>query len=237
MTAAVEARGLSRSYRGRNEAVAAVVGVDVTLAPGEVLAIVGRSGSGKTTLLQLIGLLLRADAGELRIAGMDVSGADDDGRAELRRQHLGFVFQSFNLLPQLTALDNVRIARPHESDATARATELLRSLDLSHRLHHRPAELSAGEQQRVAIARAWINDPSVLLADEPTGNLDEARQGEVLDLLYQAAQRGQAVLVVTHAREVAARAHRVLVMRDGRLEPPFSGMDTLATSARDGADT
>jgi ABC-type lipoprotein export system ATPase subunit len=204
-----------------------VAGVDLTVEPGEMVAIVGPSGCGKTTLLQLCGLLLKADAGRLSIAGAEVTSLNDDARAALRRRHLGFVFQSFNLLPQFDAIDNVRIARPDRPDAAQRARDLLIRLGLESRLNHRPSQLSAGEQQRVAIARAWINEPSVLLADEPTGNLDSEREGEILDLLREATGRGQAVVLVTHSAAVAARADRVLAMRDGRLEGTTPGLHAI----------
>lgn len=217
MTTAVEASGLSRRFATKAGIVEAVVGVDIAARAGEMVAVVGPSGCGKTTLLQMIGLLLAHDAGALWIAGQDVTTFDDDARARIRRHRIGFVFQSFNLLPHLNALENVRIARPGERDSEERARSLLDGMGLRDRLLHRPAQLSAGEQQRVAIARAWINEPAVLLADEPTGNLDSVREGEVLALLRSATDRGQAVILVTHSATVAEQADRIVRMRDGRL--------------------
>ncbi|UQA94819.1 ABC transporter ATP-binding protein [Streptomyces halobius] len=220
-TPAVQARAVCLSHRGPRGTVSAVRDASLEIAPGETVALAGRSGSGKTSLLMALGLLTTPDSGTIHIAGQDTSALNDTAASALRRDRIGFVFQSFNLLPQFTALENVTVAHRGGMRAGAEdARRLLEGVGLGHRLRHRPHELSAGEQQRVAIARALVNGPGLLLADEPTGNLDAGTESEVLDVLArQATEQGCAVLLVTHSSDVAARADRTLRMADGVLRP------------------
>jgi putative ABC transport system ATP-binding protein len=221
-TAAVEARDVTRSYQLDGLAVPALRGVSLTIPAGEYAAIVGPSGSGKSTLMHLLGGLDRPTSGTLLVAGRDVAKLDSAELAALRNQTIGFVFQAFHLLPRTSAVDNVALplvyAGVRAGDRRRRAAAVLERVGLGHRLKHRPNQLSGGEQQRVAIARALVTDPSLLLADEPTGNLDSNTGAEVLALL-EALNResGVAVVLVTHDHEVAARARRQVRMRDGQI--------------------
>ena len=195
-------------------------GIDFQAADREVVSIVGASGAGKSTLLQILGSLSRPDTGKVIIDGTDIFSLSSDALADFRNRRIGFVFQFHHLLPEVTALENVMIpaliARKGASDARRQASELLSSLGLSHRLEHKPAELSGGEQQRVAIARAVINRPSVILADEPSGNLDSNTKKDIHQLFFDLRDRfGQTVIIVTHDRDLAAMSDRMLEMRDG----------------------
>jgi putative ABC transport system ATP-binding protein len=220
---AYELRGVSRTYTLGGTRVNAVREVDLTIAAGQSVAIVGPSGSGKTTLLQLLGALDRPSEGELLFEGRDIARLGDRELSRLRLGSLGFVFQQFNLIPTLTAAQNVEVALAPTSasrgDRRARVLELLASVGLEGRADHVPSKLSGGEQQRVAIARALANDPHVLLADEPTGNLDSTTGSEIIDLLLSLSRDDErrTVLLVTHDNDVASRAERVVRMRDGRL--------------------
>jgi len=196
-------------------------GVDVTVEAGEVISIVGASGAGKTTLLQILGTLDVPDEGEVRIGGQTTTGMARRELSAFRNAHLGFVFQFHRLLPEFNALENVLmpawIAGTSPAEARPRAEELLHELGLGHRLEHNPSELSGGEQQRVAVARALMNRPQVLLADEPSGNLDSENAALLHDLFFELRERhGQTVILVTHNEELAARADRTLRMADGR---------------------
>lgn len=183
---------------------------------GEIVAIVGRSGSGKSTLVQILGLLQQPDGGTLHVLGRDVLGLARRDRADFRAEHIGLVFQAFNLLPQLTAQQNVALAsRGRQRDAAKEARRLLDTVGLGHRLDARPGEMSGGEQQRAALARAFINGPEVLIADEPTGNLDEANETLVMDLLAEYARQGHVVLLVTHSARLAEAASRVVALDAG----------------------
>ena len=224
----IEATDLRKTYRlSRRTSVDALQGVDVSIAAGEMVAIMGPSGSGKSTLMHLLGLLHAPDTDDgpapaLWIDAVDVTTLSDAERTRIRARSMGFVFQSFNLVPTLTAEENVALAAEYAgtSRGAARraAREALASVGLHDRATHRPMELSGGEQQRVAIARAMVNEPKLLLGDEPTGNLDSARAGEVLGLLRQVnRERGQTVLLVTHDAEVGAACDRIIRMRDGRI--------------------
>ena len=218
---AVVARGLVKEYRRGNEVVRALDGVDLDVARGSSVAVVGPSGSGKSTLLHLISALDRPTSGQVTIAGRTVADAGDDELSDLRRDEVGFVFQFFNLLPTLSAWENVALpsvfAGERLSRLRPRAVELLERVGMGHRVEHRPAELSGGQLQRVAIARALLRSPSIVVADEPTGNLDTAAGDQVLDLLASLVHDGATLVMVTHSAEAAARAQRVVQIRDGRV--------------------
>jgi putative ABC transport system ATP-binding protein len=215
------AQDLVKIYRRGATEVRAVDGVSLEVPRGEMLAIMGRSGSGKTTLLDLLGCLLRPTSGELEIDGRSVADASDAELATIRRDRIGFVFQEFNLIPTLTAIENVLLPLrygPKRPDGHERASALLERVGLSQRATHRPSELSGGEQQRVAIARALVNEPAVILADEPTGELDSTTSDQILDTLRELnRERGVTLVVVTHDPGVAGRADRVIRMSDGRV--------------------
>jgi putative ABC transport system ATP-binding protein len=220
--AMIEARGLRKTYRGSGAEVRALDGVDVDVDEGEFVAIMGPSGSGKSTLLHVLGALDVADEGDVRLAGVSLAGRSLAELAAVRRQQVGFVFQLFNLVGVLTVAENVEL--PAALDGTKegvraeRVDALLRQLDLDDRRDLLPAQISGGEQQRAAIARALVNEPAVVLADEPTGNLDRRNGAEVMALLRDVNDRGQTIVLVTHDPTVAAHARRVVFMRDGRLE-------------------
>jgi ABC-type lipoprotein export system ATPase subunit len=220
-TRILEATGLTKVYRRGAAEVRAVDGIDLAVEAGEFLSIMGRSGSGKTTLLDLLGCLLRPTDGRLAIDGHDVIGASDAELARIRRDRIGFVFQEFNLIPTLNAIENVMLPLrygPRRSDGAARASELLELVGLGARTTHRPTELSGGEQQRVAIARALINEPAVVLADEPTGELDSATSERLIGTLRELnRERGVTIVVVTHDAGVAGATDRVVRLHDGRV--------------------
>jgi putative ABC transport system ATP-binding protein len=224
MDVVVRAVGLARRYKMGDTFVDALQGANLTLTRGEFVALVGPSGSGKSTVLNLIGGLDRPTSGEVWIDGTELGSSDERTLTRHRRQHVGFVFQSFNLLSRLTAEENVALplmfSGVPEKERRARARALLQRVGLGARLTHRPTQLSGGEQQRVAIARALVAQPALLLADEPTGNLDTATGAEIMGLLKELNQeQGLTLLVVTHDTEVAAFADRVVRLRDGQVEP------------------
>jgi putative ABC transport system ATP-binding protein len=230
MTNLYELQGVERVYRDGSREVRALDHIDLALAPGEFVAIEGPSGSGKSTLLQLLGALDRPTAGSLVFDGQDLTKLDDSGLTRVRSREIGFVFQSFNLIPTLSAAENVETAmvplRHKMSELKSRAAELLARVGLADRATHLPSRLSGGEQQRVAIARAMANEPRVILADEPTGNLDSATSEEVVRTLQSlATDHGVTVIVVTHSEEVARYAARRVRLRDGRVV----GDDSAAT--------
>jgi putative ABC transport system ATP-binding protein len=223
VTPAVEAENIARTYDLGGVTVPALKGVSFTVERAAYVAVVGPSGSGKSTLMHLLGGLDRPTSGTLRIDGRDVSSLTPAELAKLRNETIGFVFQSFHLLARTTALDNVALPLVYRGlnarERRGRAREMLARVGLEHRVDHRPNQLSGGEQQRVAIARALVTDPAVLLADEPTGNLDTATGQAVMELLERLnAETNAALVLVTHDREVAARAKRRIYMRDGLIE-------------------
>jgi putative ABC transport system ATP-binding protein len=215
----VELRGIAKTYRiGREITVNALRGVDLDIRPGEFLAIMGPSGSGKSTLMNVLGCLDVADAGSYTLAGENVGKLSDDKLAAIRNKHVGFVFQTFNLLSRLNATENVELPLIYGGDRRERRQRALAALEqvgLGDRVHHRPSELSGGQQQRVAIARALLNDPSMILADEPTGNLDSRSSAEILSIFQRLNDLGKTVVMVTHEADVAAHCRRIVRMRDG----------------------
>jgi putative ABC transport system ATP-binding protein len=217
----MELSGICREYVVGAETVHALDGVNLTIGTGEYVSIMGPSGSGKSTLLNVLGLLDRPTAGVYRLQGEDVSHLDDNALAANRQRHIGFIFQFFHLIPRLTALENVELplvlAGAAPRARRERAAAVLESVGLKARLHHRPDQLSGGERQRVAIGRAIIMQPSFLLADEPTGNLDTRSGGEIMQILEQLNRDGIAVLIVTHDPAIGDRARRHLKMRDGKI--------------------
>lgn len=215
----VEVQGLTKVYRTGDVEVAALRGLDFTIERGEMVAIMGRSGSGKTTLLNLLGCVEQPTSGRYLLAGVDVAGLNDAQRSTLRLHQIGFVFQAYNLLPGMSALDNVLLPTVYSglSNATQRAREALERVGLAGREHHRPYQLSGGEQQRVAVARALMNNPSLILADEPTGNLDTRRGQEVLALFQDLHKEGITIILVTHEEQVAQHAERIMRVMDGKL--------------------
>jgi putative ABC transport system ATP-binding protein len=219
--------GVSKTFARRGAAVAALRPTTLTVAAGEYVAVVGPSGSGKSTLLSLVGGMLAPTAGRVCLAGQPLYDLPLKARTALRRQKIGFVFQTFNLVPYLTALENVQVPLYLAGQAPAaqrrRALALLERVGLGERVHHRPCELSVGQQQRAALARTLANDPALILADEPTGNLDPQTRGEVLDLLDAFHQDGRTVVMVTHDPEAARRAGRTLHLIDGAVRADVLG--------------
>jgi len=206
---------------GGGVVVNALRGVSIDFPEGDFVAIMGASGSGKSTLLNLLGCLDRPTSGRYILAGRDVSRLSDDALSEIRSRHLGFIFQSYNLIQQLTVVENIELPLYYQGDisrqARERCIEMADMVGLSQRLDHRPFQLSGGQQQRVAIARALVNNPQVILADEPTGNLDSATGEEIMQMLEGLNRSGKTIIMVTHESDIAARANRVLHMRDGVL--------------------
>lgn len=220
--AAIELTDLTKHYRQGRNVVKALDGVSLSIEGGEFVAVVGRSGSGKTTMLDLLGLLLRPTGGRIRIDGVDTGTLRDGDRATMRGERIGFIFQEFNLLPTLSAVENVmlplRYRRHKDPGGRARALRLLEEVDLADRVAHRPSELSGGQAQRVAIARSLINDPALVLGDEPTGEVDSQTSMQLLDLMRRInRERGVTFVIVTHDLEVAGRADRIIRLKDGKV--------------------
>jgi len=218
----IELQNVQRAYHMGSQVVHALAGVSHVFREGSFWAIMGPSGSGKSTMLNMLGCLDRPTAGRYILDGHDVSSMSDDDLSEVRLQRIGFIFQSFNLIAQLTVRENIELPMYYLGvdvhEAAARAEKSARLVGLEHRLDHRPSELSGGQQQRVAIARSLVNDPTILLADEPTGNLDSATGEQIMALLTELNQQGRTVIMVTHEPDIAAHAHHQLHMRDGRIE-------------------
>ena len=218
----IEIKGLKREFLVGSEIVKALKGVDVSVMKNEYLAMMGPSGSGKSTLMNLLGCLDTPTAGAYNLNGTNVSSLKDDDLAEIRNKEIGFIFQTFNLLPRLTALENVSLplvyAGYNSEDRKIKAQDVLEKVGLGDRMDHRPNQLSGGQRQRVAVARALVNDPSIILADEPTGNLDSKTSLDIMRLFEEIHEMGNTLIVVTHEEEVASHAHRILRLRDGMVE-------------------
>ena len=216
----IQTQNLSRTYHMGKTDVHALRGVDLTIGAGEFVALMGSSGCGKSTLLHLLGCLDTPTGGSYQLEGREVSSLSKNERAHLRNIRIGFIFQSFNLLPRLSALENVTLPllyRATGKDARQRAQLSLERVGLAHRAYHHPNELSGGESQRVAIARALSTDPAILLADEPTGNLDSTTGAEIMTLLLELSTEGRTILMVTHDAQVATHAHGIIHMKDGKI--------------------
>ena len=222
MTAVVEMHDITKVY-GQGEAeVRAVDGISLTVDPGEYVAIMGASGSGKSTVMNIIGALDVATSGTYKIDGVDIGDLDDDALSLVRNRRIGFIFQAFNLIPRMSAAVNVELPLMYRgvrrSERRRRALDALAKVGLADRSHHQPNELSGGQQQRVAVARALAMEPSLMLADEPTGNLDSRSTADVLDLLDEIHAEGKTIVIITHEDDVAERAGRVVTLRDGKVE-------------------
>jgi len=218
----IEIRDLRRNFQLGGETLEVLKGIDLDIQKGEYVALMGPSGSGKSTLMNLLGCLDTPTSGRYVLNGKDVSTLHDDELAEIRNKEIGFVFQTFNLMPRTTALDNVALPMVYagygKADRHARAAEVLTQVDLANRMDHQPNQLSGGQRQRVAIARALVNKPSIILADEPTGNLDSKTSVEIMNLFNEIHKNGNTVILVTHEEDIAAYAKRVIRLRDGIIE-------------------
>lgn len=227
MGALVEIRDMCKVYNPGENEVRALDHVSVTIDEGEFVAIIGQSGSGKSTLMNMLGCLDVPSSGSYMLHGQSVSELDDDELSDIRNREIGFIFQGFNLIPNLTALENVELPLIYRGVGRAKRVELARAalekVGLGHRMNHRPAEMSGGQQQRVAIARAIAQAPPVILADEPTGNLDSHSTQEILGILKELHGDGRTVILITHDNEIAAQAKRVIKIKDGRIESDSGG--------------
>lgn len=241
-TPAIELHNVTKVYGRGRTAVDALRGIDLTVMRGEYVAVLGPSGSGKSTLMNIIGCLDRPTSGTYRLGGVDVTTLSDNDLAEIRNRQIGFVFQNFNLLQRATALENVELPLLYRGLGKRRrrqlAAQMLERVDLADRMHHTPSQLSGGEQQRVAIARALVTDPLILLADEPTGNLDSARSAEILKIFDELHAEGRTIVMITHERDVAERAGRRVRIRDGEIVgEERSEAETAALSASASTNT
>ncbi len=218
----ISIKGVDKLYRVGGQSVAALKNVSLTICENEYVAIMGPSGSGKSTMMNILGCLDTPTCGEYLLDGEDVSGMDDDRLAQIRNRRIGFVFQAFNLLPRSTALENVALpllyAGAGRAERLGRAEDALRKVGLGERLNHRPNELSGGQKQRVAVARALVNNPSIVLADEPTGNLDTATSLEIMALFEEIHRSGGTIILITHEEDIAQYARRIVRLRDGTIE-------------------
>jgi len=222
MSKVIEMRNITRDFPLGHEIIKVLKGIDLNVDRGEYVALMGPSGSGKSTLMNLLGCLDTSTSGSYVLNGKDVSKMSDNDLAEIRNKEIGFVFQTFNLMPRTTALENVALpmvyAGASKSERTTRAKEVLANVGLADRMDHKPNQLSGGQRQRVAVGRALVNRPSIILADEPTGNLDSKTSAEIMGLIDEIHAAGNTVIVVTHEEEIAAHAHRIIRLRDGMIE-------------------
>lgn len=222
MSLVIKIRNITRDFPLGNEVVKVLKGIDLDIERGEYVALMGPSGSGKSTLMNLLGCLDTPTSGSYELNGKDVSNMSDDELAEIRNKEIGFVFQTFNLLPRTTALENVALpmvyAGASKSERTERAKEVLTNVGLADRMDHKPNQLSGGQRQRVAVGRALVNKPSIILADEPTGNLDSKTSEEIMNLFNEIHKAGNTVILVTHEEDIAENAHRIIRLRDGIVE-------------------
>ncbi|MDC7995732.1 ABC transporter ATP-binding protein [Altibacter sp. HG106] len=222
MSLVIKIRNIKRDFPLGQEVVKVLKGIDLDIARGEYVALMGPSGSGKSTLMNLLGCLDTPTSGSYELNGRDVSNMTDDELAEIRNKEIGFVFQTFNLLPRTTALENVALpmiyAGASKAERTERAEEVLSDVGLADRMDHRPNQLSGGQRQRVAVGRALVNKPSIILADEPTGNLDSKTSVEIMKLFDDIHAAGNTVILVTHEEDIAEHAHRIIRLRDGMVE-------------------
>jgi putative ABC transport system ATP-binding protein len=222
MSLVIKIRNITRDFPLGNEVVKVLKGIDLDIERGEYVALMGPSGSGKSTLMNLLGCLDTPTSGSYELNGSNVSNMTDDELAEIRNKEIGFVFQTFNLLPRTTALENVALpmiyAGASKSERTERAKQVLTDVGLADRMDHKPNQLSGGQRQRVAVGRALVNHPSIILADEPTGNLDSKTSDEIMNLFNEIHKAGNTVILVTHEEEIAENAHRIIRLRDGVVE-------------------
>lgn len=218
----IEIKGITRDFPLGEEIIHVLKGIDLTINKGEYVALMGPSGSGKSTLMNILGCLDTPTSGSYVLNGKHVSEMHDDELAEIRNKEIGFVFQTFNLMPRTTALDNVALpmvyAGKSKNERSERATEVLTQVGLQDRMDHKPNQLSGGQRQRVAVARALVNKPAIILADEPTGNLDSKTSVEIMNLFDEIHANGNTVILVTHEEDIAAHAHRIIRLRDGMIE-------------------
>ena len=231
-TPIIDIKGITRDFQLGSETVYVLKGIDLVINKGEYVALMGPSGSGKSTLMNILGCLDTPTSGSYILNGKQVSEMHDDELAEIRNKEIGFVFQTFNLMPRTTALDNVALPMVYagfsKEDRNKRATEVLKQVGLSDRMDHKPNQLSGGQRQRVAVGRALVNKPSIILADEPTGNLDSKTSIEIMKLFGGIHANGNTVILVTHEEEIAAHAHRIIRLRDGIIENDFKNKEIVS---------
>ena len=231
-TPIIDIKGITRDFQLGSETVYVLKGIDLLINKGEYVALMGPSGSGKSTLMNILGCLDTPTSGSYILNGKQVSEMHDDELAEIRNKEIGFVFQTFNLMPRTTALDNVALPMVYagfsKEARNNRATEVLTQVGLSDRMDHKPNQLSGGQRQRVAVGRALVNKPSIILADEPTGNLDSKTSIEIMKLFGEIHANGNTVILVTHEEEIAAHAHRIIRLRDGIIEKDFQNKEIIA---------
>jgi putative ABC transport system ATP-binding protein len=231
-TPIIDIKGITRDFQLGNETVNVLKGIDLLINKGEYVALMGPSGSGKSTLMNILGCLDTPTSGSYILNGKQVSEMHDDELAEIRNKEIGFVFQTFNLMPRTTALDNVALPMVYagfsKDERNKRATEVLTQVGLADRMDHKPNQLSGGQRQRVAVGRALVNKPSIILADEPTGNLDSKTSVEIMKLFGEIHSNGNTVILVTHEEDIAAHAHRIIRLRDGIIENDFENKEIVS---------